>query len=234
MKKLPLMASAIIISLASAQAKADLMLPLLIGAGAAYAIHHYGPLVEGDEIVSIEQFSSPEMHHQAGKEMIASGDAIRGEMHLARAAEMGSLQAAYDLSAALLSRNDYVAGQKYLIQAAHGGHDPAIREIAKRYEQGTGGLEKNHKLAFVYWYELAKKGDGEAMHSVAYAFARGLHGVKSDTAAAYWYHRAATKAKYKDSMLAYSWMAENGVGTELNQDESDWYARAGNQKKGAK
>lgn len=230
----PLMVMAFTILFASTQAKADLLLPFMIGAGAAYAIHHHVPTTDDGEIVTIEHFSDPDLHYQKAKEMIASGDVVRGEMHLARAAEMGNLYAAYDLSTVLLSRNDYVAGQKYLIQAAHGGHDPAIRDIAKRYEQGTGGLEKNHKLAFAYWYELAKKGDGEAMHSIAYAFARGLHGVKSDTAAAYWYHRAATKAKYKDSMLAYSWMAENGVGTELNQDESDWYARAGNQKKGAK
>ena len=60
------------------------------------------------------------------------------------------------------------------------------------------------------------------MASIAYYFARGIHGVQDDVAAIEWYHRAA-KAGHVESITAYAWMLENGKGAQKNVEDATYY-----------
>lgn len=213
--------------------KADMLFPALVGAG-VYIAHEnqifekYAQYPEVDNNTKINKFDDTFDHYDVGTQMIdekwiTKNGRFFGELHLEEAANRGNLDAAFVLSGRLLDRQDYIKGQQLLIKSANSGYAPAIKTLAKHYEQGTGGFEKNYISAFAYWYELTKHKDPEAFHTIAYYFFHGLHDVKSEEAAAHWYHRSAKEFNYKDSRIAYAWLAENGLGTEKNAEEAAWY-----------
>lgn len=170
--------------------------------------------------------------------------------HHINAEGVGNPASAYALAMLRFKEGDEAAGGRWLQKAADGGHPEAALEMARRidgekvrmylsvalkhglpeakrylaglYETGSKGFAKDYKQAFALQYELAKQGDPEAMHVVAFYFVRGLHGVKDDVAAAHWYHQAA-RAGHKASAEAYAWMAEKGVGTQRDLEEAEWY-----------
>ena len=95
--------------------------------------------------------------------------------------------------------------------------------MATLLEKGEKGFPRDPKNAFAWHYLLARKGDLEAMHTIAYYFIRGLHGVKSDLAAAHWYHQGAM-AGNRDSAEAYAWMLREGVGVAKDADDAEFWA----------
>ena len=94
--------------------------------------------------------------------------------------------------------------------------------LAEQYDKGGLGLPQDKNTAFNWYYLAAKDGHASAMASIAYYFARGIHGVQDDVAAIEWYHRAA-KAGHVESITAYAWMLENGKGAQKNVEDATYY-----------
>ncbi len=94
--------------------------------------------------------------------------------------------------------------------------------LAEQYDKGGIGLPQDKASAFSWYFLAAKAGHSEAMASVAYYFARGIHGVQDERAAVEWYHRAA-KSGHVPSMTAYAWMISNGKGAPIDVAEAVHY-----------
>lgn len=94
--------------------------------------------------------------------------------------------------------------------------------LAEQYDKGGLGLPQDKSAAFNWYYLAAKDGHASAMASIAYFFARGIHGVQDDVAAIEWYHRAG-KAGHVESITAYAWMLENGKGAQKNISDAIYY-----------
>ncbi|BCU08449.1 tetratricopeptide repeat protein [Allochromatium tepidum] len=166
----------------------------------------------------------PESMYRVAQRYFDRGNEEDGMKWLVRAAERGHPGANLMLAQREFQHNDLANAQRHLKAALEAGYPEAKHFLVSLYETGSGGFPQDFKQAFAVLDELAKSGDAKAMHSMGFYFARGLHGVKNDEAAAHWYHEAA-KTGYRDSMEAYSWMTRNGIGTERNVAEADWYYR---------
>lgn len=155
-----------------------------------------------------------------------------GMQWMHEAAATGHPEANLYLARYYFDQNQNARAQPYLNVVLAAGLVEGKRILARHYENGTGGFEQSYKQAFAIYADMAEvNNDAQAMHAMGFFFVRGLHGVKDDIAAVHWYHQAA-KAGNPDSMLAYAWMVENGVGTEKDPDEARFYYALA-QKRGA-
>lgn len=165
-----------------------------------------------------------ESMYRVAQRFLARKNEADGLKWLQRAGDLGHPWANLDLSRRAFKRGDIPNGRRHLKVALDAGIPDAKHDLARFYETGQGGFRQDYKQAFAVFDGLARAGDGRAMHAMGFYFVRGLHGVKNDEAAAHWYHEAA-KAGHPDGMTAYAWMAENGIGTERDPAEADWYRR---------
>lgn len=168
--------------------------------------------------LNAEGVGNPASAYKLAMLRFKEGDETTGERWLQKAADQGYPEACLEKA----RRIDGPQAREYLTVALRHGLPEAKRYLVTLYEGGEKGFPKDYRQAFVFLHDLAKQGDPEAMHNVAFYFVRGLHGVKDEVAAAHWYHQAA-RAGHKASAEAYAWMAEHGVGTQKDQEEAAWY-----------
>jgi hypothetical protein len=104
----------------------------------------------------------------------------------------------------------------------------AERELALKYENGSGGLAKDAAQAAYWFRKAAEQGDSVAEYDLASMYENGQGGLpKDDTQAVYWYLAAADQGNAAaQSQLGL--MYENGRGglTKDDAQASYWFRKA--------
>jgi localization factor PodJL len=117
-----------------------------------------------------------------------------------------------------------------LKRAANLGYPPAQFYLAKLYEGGDAGLQKDVSQARAWTQRAAENGDRKAMHNLALYYFEGTGGPKNLTVAAQWFRRAADLGLV-DSQFNLARLYQGGFGVAQNAAEAyKWYliaARAG-------
>lgn len=101
-------------------------------------------------------------------------------------------------------------------------------ELAKRYEQGANGFERNLRKAYDLYLKAAKSGYNEARFRLGRAYENGELNLKENNEKAYeWYFDAANDG-YVEAMLVLAEAFEYEY-LDLDEDEDeafDWYLKA--------
>lgn len=114
--------------------------------------------------------------------------------------------------------------------AAAAGDSPAMYSIAKMYQYGKGGIEKDLSEAFRWNKMAADNGYQLGLFNVALAYRRG-QGIGKDKAKAMEYYRHAAAAGSTYSLFSLGEMYENGEGAPVNFDKAIHYYRKAADKK---
>ena len=102
-----------------------------------------------------------------------------------------------------------------LKKVANLGYAPAQFYLAKLYEQGGEGVEKDLAEARRWTERAAQGGDRKAMHNLALYYFEGVGGAKNSTTAAQWFRRAADLGLV-DSQYNLGRLYEEGFGVSQN------------------
>lgn len=164
----------------------------------------------------------PDSMFRASRDFYKKGHRKDGEDWAVRAKDCGHPEALIFLIKTYINDGRSDEARTLLEQAIDKSLVEAKFILAEQYEKGGLGLPQDKSSAFSWYYLAAKDGHASAMASIAYYFARGIHGVQDDVAAVEWYHRAA-KAGHVESITAYAWMLENGKGTQKNVEDATYY-----------
>lgn len=114
-----------------------------------------------------------------------------------------------------------------LKKVANLGYAPAQFYLAKLYEQGGEGVEKDLAEARRWTERAAQGGDRKAMHNLALYYFEGVGGTKNSTTAAQWFRRAADLGLV-DSQYNLGRLYEEGFGVSQNAAEAyKWFLIAG-------
>ena len=116
-----------------------------------------------------------------------------------------------------------------LFKKAELGDAEAQLELAKRYEKGIGGVNKDYDESAKWYRKAAKQGNAEAQFRVGIMFYNG-EGVNADPREAVkWYRKAAeqgnAEAQYELALCYYN---GNGVTKDLSK-ALNWYRKAAEQ-----
>jgi len=130
--------------------------------------------------------------------------------------------ALYGEGARRIEAHDFT-GVKALTKSANLGYAPAQFYLAKLYEEGSAGLQKDSAEARRWTERAAEGGDRKAMHNLALYYFEGTGGPKNTTTAAEWFHRAADLG-LTDSQYNLGRLYEEGFGVAQNPAEAyKWY-----------
>ena len=114
--------------------------------------------------------------------------------------------------------------------AAAAGDSPAMYSIAKIYQYGKGGVEKDLSEAFRWNKMAADNGYQLSLFNVALAYRRG-QGIGKDKVKAMEYYRHAAAAGSIYSFFSLGEMYENGEGAPVNYKKAiHYYREAANRK----
>lgn len=128
---------------------------------------------------------------------------------------------------------NYEEAVKWYKKAAEQGHIEACQELGRAYRMGDLHLYEDDKMAFYYYMEAAKRGDGFSQEKIGNFYIEGEGVEKSEKKAEKWYRKAfnsymAEAAKgdsYSQEQIAEFYM--EGRGVEKNKQEAEkWYKRA--------
>ena len=141
---------------------------------------------------------------------------------LQEAADSSSLLGIYELSVLkstpMIDGGDDAQAVALLQQAAQEEFVPALDDLAKRYENGTG-VDRNPDEALRLYRKAADKGDGLALYKVGTAYQNG-QGVETDnTKAAELYQKGADQTE-PQSETALAYLYEQGLGVEQSYEKS--------------
>lgn len=167
--------------------------------------------------------ASPTAIAQRGLDRIAQGIREGGLCDLTYAKTRGEPLADLYFTKAYLSLGEFDKANEYLALLLEQDDPRVLRFLAHLYEEGNQGVPQDYRQAFYFYDRLATQyEDTEAMRALGFYLYRGLTGVKNDVAAVHWYHEAAKRGDH-DAMQAYAWMVENGIGTQRDSIEANWY-----------
>ncbi|HEY5071984.1 MAG TPA: peptidoglycan-binding protein [Caulobacteraceae bacterium] len=148
---------------------------------------------------------------------------------LGAGAPQEDLAAAYAGALARLAAHDG-HGLDDLRRIANLGYAPAQFYLAKLYENGGEGVNKDPIQARMWTQQAARSGDARAMHNLALDFFEGTGGVRNTAVAAELFAKAAAMG-VPDSQYNLGRLYEEGLGVTRNAAEAyKWYliaARSG-------
>lgn len=142
------------------------------------------------------------------------------------AADLGSAQAAYNLSHAYLGQGttiaDYNESLKWLRRANELGHPRATTELAVRYQFGWGTMQ-NKRFALQLMRQVASKGDARAIHNFGEYYYRGALLPMDKEKAVQLFYLANKKGQNNSSSLSACY--KEGLHNAANySSEQEWLA----------
>ena len=157
-------------------------------------------------------------------------DKAEAERLMRLAAENGHARAMFNYAQQIITKNPGSRGFSealpYLKQAADNGVADAYYALAKIYENGSGGIIANSKVARNWLILAARSGIDTAQVELAIQLANGKGGEKDERSAFAWFQRAATGG----NVIAQNRIARMyvlGLGTEADAVEAaKWYILA--------
>lgn len=123
----------------------------------------------------------------------------------------------------------------WLTRAADQGHVPAIRHLARLWENGSPGLPPDRVTALSYWMRLASRGNRNAQYRCAVLLRKGVFPAGEDLSKAevderiLGYCRLAADQQHRKAMLEMGTFCENGFASQgIDLAEAlKWYERLG-------
>ena len=151
---------------------------------------------------------------------------------LQEAADSSSLLGIYELSVLkstpMIDGGDDAQAVALLQQAAQEEFVPALDDLAKRYESGTG-VDRNSDEALRLYRKAADKGDGLALYKVGTAYQNGA-GVKQDFGKARSFFQKAVDAGEPKGYAGLGGLYQNGQGVETdNTKAAELYQKGADQ-----
>lgn len=168
--------------------------------------------------------SSKDAEELYTKACAASG--AKRVMLLQKAADVGSLEAMYDLADAYydgegVDKNMSLA-IKWMTKAADAGYIKAQTSLGATYFHGMEGLEQNYALSEKYLMLAAKKDNTDAQ-----AFISFLYIVMEDYEKALFWARKAAQMEHPQACFALGKIYDEGLGVEVDHKEGlKWFEKA--------
>ena len=168
--------------------------------------------------------SSKDAEELYAKACAASG--AKRVMLLQKAADVGSLEAMYDLADAYydgegVDKNMSLA-IKWMTKAADAGYIKAQTSLGATYFHGMEGLEQNYALSEKYLMLAAKKDNTDAQ-----AFISFLYIVMEDYEKALFWARKAAQMEHPQACFALGKIYDEGLGVEVDHKEGlKWFEKA--------